>query len=407
MNLFGFNKKEKRSAEETTIVVDDYGLSTIGGLLFGKHSALSAFNLSAFYACIQLISNAIASLPILIKYTESEGKHNVPEHSLNTVFKTMLYSKFTWMKKMMVDLLVHGNAYAYIERASDGTVTDIIYIPHNDVTVYFNKSKRELSYKIANFSKVSGRVEPINMIHFIKDVQDDEFEGRGALFYAKDAINLAGLTDKQAEKFFESGCNLSGILTTGSPNLSSKQALDAKASWMQTYGKNNTGGVAVLPQNWKFEAISANAAESQLLESRKWNLTEICRFFNVNPTLIGDLSNASYNTIESAMLNFVLNTLMPYIILIQEELSRKLIKPSEAGFSVDLDEAFLIRGDKTSTASYINTLVNCGVINRNEARLMLDMNPVEGLENFTVSYTDVTQNTLNKTDKNTEETENE
>jgi HK97 family phage portal protein len=141
-----------------------------------------------------------------------------------------------------------------------------------------------------------------------------------------------------------------------------------------------------------------------MLETRLFNVSEIARFFNINPVLLGDLSKSSYSTIEAANIEFVTHTLMPYIAMIECEFNRKLIAPNEEGFSLDLDETYLIRGDKNSTATYYKTLVEAGIITRNEARRGLGLNELDGLDNIVIPYTNIADNTVSE-DKNIDKKE--
>jgi len=141
-----------------------------------------------------------------------------------------------------------------------------------------------------------------------------------------------------------------------------------------------------------------------MLETRLFNVSEIARFFNINPVLLGDLSKSSYSTIEAANIEFVTHTLMPYIAMIECEFNRKLIAPNEEGFSLDLDETYLIRGDKNSTATYYKTLVEAGIITRNEARRGLGLNELDGLDKIVIPYTNIADNTVGE-DKNIDKKE--
>lgn len=400
---WNFFKREKRS-NEACKYNDDFKINSMP-LLFGKNTAGSPLNLSAVYACMEIISNSIASLPILVSKVDNDGsKISDIEHPLNNVIDNMLYNRFDWMKSMLIDLLLEGNAFTYIKRAADGTVVDLIYIPACDVSIRFFKSTQELYYNVSSLNL--SKIEPINMIHLAKNIDHNSYKGRGVLYFGKNIFKLAGMTDSTARKFFQSGCALSGIITTNDPNLLSKAAIDAKNSWQQVYGGNSAdqSGVCVLPKGWSYQTISSSANDSQLLETRLFNLTEVCRYFGVSPTLIQDLSKASYNTIEASQLNLVMNTLMPYIKLIETEFNRKLITSKDKGVMIELDENFLLRGDKNSTSNFLQKLVSSGIMTANEARHQLGLAPIAGGDKLVIAYTKIDDNTINK---NTDEQNNE
>ena len=143
-----------------------------------------------------------------------------------------------------------------------------------------------------------------------------------------------------------------------------------------------------------YKPIQLSATDSQLLESRLFNVQDIARFFGVSPVLLGDLTHSNYNTIEATQNQFVLHTLMPYIVMIEEEFTRKLIKPSEEGLEVNLDETAILKADKSAMASYYSTLLQNGVLCVNEVRKELGFSPIEGGDKHTVAYTDISQNTI-------------
>jgi phage portal protein BeeE len=121
--------------------------------------------------------------------------------------------------------------------------------------------------------------------------------------------------------------------------------------------------------------------------------------------MVGDLSHSSYSTIEATLLEFVTHTLSPYIIMCEEEMTRKLIKPSEKYLYINLDENFKLKSDKQSQANYLNTLVSGGIITVNEARGILGFNKMDQADKLIIPYSDIDQNTINKPDNNNEKEE--
>ena len=148
--------------------------------------------------------------------------------------------------------------------------------------------------------------------------------------------------------------------------------------------------------------MSSNSKDAQLLETRLFNLQDIARFFNISPVLLGDLTHSSYSTIEASLLEFVTHTLYPYITLIENEFTRKLILPSERGLYIDLDDNYIIKSDKSSQAEYLSKLTGSGIITVNEARKQLGLNPIDGGDILSIPYTNIGQNTINSTNKSEE-----
>lgn len=128
----------------------------------------------------------------------------------------------------------------------------------------------------------------------------------------------------------------------------------------------------------EFEPITVNPSDAQLLETREFNVIDICRFFGVSPVKAFDLSKSSYSTVEATELAFLTDTLAPLLEKIELEFERKLYKPSEKdSIDVRFDTATLLRADKQSLANYYQTLFNIGVISPNEIRKELDLPAVD------------------------------
>lgn len=392
MAWYNFWKREKRNAEGLTY--NPYGGLGLDAIV--NHGLIPAVSLSAVFAAIEIISNSVAELPINVKTKEENKVTILKNHQLYHLFDNCLLTKYMMMKMLVTDMLLYGDGFAYIERAADGTPINLIYCPHGTVTIQYNEMTRQLYYLIPMLGK--GRIEPINMIHILKNSRNG-VEGKGILEYANKTIQLAGNTEKAALDYFSSGCHVAGILTTNSPRLTEEQRNSIRTAWNQSHGKNGTG-MAVLEAGMSYQAVSSNSKDAQLLETRLFNLQDIARFFNINPVLLGDLSHSSYSTIEASLLEFVTHTLFPYITLIEDELKRKLIKPSEKNLYIDLEENFILKADKSSEANYLNTLVSGGIITPNEAREQLSLNPIEGGDKIIIPYTDVNQNTIGNQDGN-------
>lgn len=387
-NIFKRNKVKEDVQEYPTE-------QSVTSLIFGGYKLEdAATSLSAFFAAKELISNSIAQLPILIK------RHNEIDttHPLNFIFKGTLMSKFNFMKMMIDDVIMNGNAYAYIVRAKDGTPTSLIYCEHGSCTHHYNHTTQELYYT-ASFIK-KGHIEPINMIHLYKNSYNG-VDGKSIVNYANLVLQLAKATDKAARKYYSNGCALQGALTIKGARKGAKE--QARQAFQTTHGDKGSG-LIILDDDMTYTPLSSNANESQMLEARSFNVDEVARYFNISPVLLGDLSNSSYNTIEAANIEFVTHTLMPYISMIQDEFNRKLIKPSEYGvIEVDMDETFLLKGDKNTTANYLKSLVSGGIMSINEARNQLGLPYKDGCDELLIPFTNIQDNTINNQTEETEE----
>ena len=388
-----FNWKfwEKNKPEErASAVFGDY-------LLYNTASSYAnnkAMLLSAVYRCVEVISDSIAQLPCEPYRIDSDGckikftKH--PTYNLLNREPNQNMSKFTFMKTMVVSMLLTGNAYALIERDERGNAKALYYIPTELVTILKPQTITDtISYSITGMKNV---VEDCNMIHIL-NFTSDGYEGISTLAYARKTLGLAMDAEANAEGFFKGGANVAGLLKCNSP-LTNKQKESLKSSWNSAFnGSTGTpNGIAVLDADLDFQSVTVNPSDAQLLETRQFNVVDICRFFGVSPVKAFDLSKSSYNTIEQMQLAFLTDTLQPLLEKIECEFQRKLYKPSEKdNITVRFSTAPLLRADKQSQANYYNTLFQMGVMTINEIRRELDL---PHLENGDTSFVQVNVQTL-------------
>lgn len=365
-------------------------------LMWYNYSTYEALKLSAVYAAVSLISNSIATLPIYVKQMKDNAHTILYNNKIQKLFYEMLQSKHTVIKQLVYDLLIFGNAFIYIKREK-GNPIKLIYLQHGDVNIDYRKELDLVQYNCSNHKAVPSIVKQEDMLHFARDTKDG-IEGRGFLVFAADIIKLSGFTQKAAQDFFGSGCNLTGILQFKRP-LKPGQQEQIRSQWMQIHSANG-GGLGVLEGDSEYIPIAQNSADSQMLETREFNISEIARFFNINPILLGDLSHNSYSSIEDAQIEFVTHTLLPIINLMEEEINRKLIKNSTQ--YIDFDENELLKGNKSTLANYYTSLVNGAIMTINEARRALDLNPIDGADDLIIPYTDLAQNTIGGIDEENE-----
>lgn len=394
---------EKREITQTIPNESYAGLGLTNLLNQNTIASIPDLSLSSVFAAVEIISNSVAELPINVK-TKSDNKTDIVYgHNLYNVFNSCIQTKYMLIKMMVVDMLLYGNGLAYIKRDANGVPTELVYCEHGSYNIHYDKMTKDLYYTITGVP--SGRVEPINVIHLIKNSKDG-VNGVGILTYAKNTLELSKYTEKTSKEYFSSNCHLAGVLSTESRINTAQQREQIRDSWLQANG-NNGSRIAVLEYGMKYQPVSSNAKEAQMLESRLFNLQEVARFFSINPVLLGDLTHSSYSTIEASLLEFVMHTLEPYIILIENELTRKLILPSEKALYIDLDDNFILKSDKQSQANYLTTLKNAGIITINEARQQLGLNPIDGGDVLMVNYTNIDNNIINKDKKEGKEPEDQ
>lgn len=388
--MFEFlRKKQKKEQRDSAF---DY-------LLYNSANAYNtnkAMLLSTVYRCVEVISDSVAQLPLEPYKMDSKGYKikftSHPTYKLLNKEPNSKMSRFTFMKTLIVSTLLKGNGYAYIERDELGNAKALHFIPSEFVTILTPTTiKDNIAYSVVGINKT---VESCNMIHIL-NFSYDGITGVSTLAHAKNTLGLSVDSESHATGFFKGGANLAGILKINS-TLNTKQKEELKRSWQSAFSPSvgTPNGVAVLEGNMDFQPITVNPSDAQLLETREFNVIDICRFFGVSPVKAFDLSKSSYSTVEATELAFLTDTLAPLLEKIELEFERKLYKPSERdSIDVRFDTSSLLRADKAALASYYNTLFNIGVISPNEIRRQLDL---PAIENGDETFVQVNIQPLNK-----------
>lgn len=369
--IFGRKKEEPVPVKEERGLFDGLGL-TYGTL--SSYSNTKAMQLSTAYACTNIISNAVALLPIKVKQY-ANGKMIDIEHPLKKVLNLMpnkKYNHFDCFKLLIESLILNGNGYLWIERDERLNVKGLHLIDPNFVQP-MPQDDGTVKYIVAGMDSA---VDAVNMIHLFQHC-DEMFNGISLLKYAARALNAAWDTEDQSNKFYQRGAGLLGVLKASAP-LTDAQKTQIAQSWEKSISKTTSGGVAILPQGLDFQAISVNPEDAQLLESRQYSVIDICRFFNVSPLKVFDYAHLSYNSLEQVSLSFLQDTILPYVQLMEDEFNRKLFKPSEIGkYYIDFDFTQMLQADKKSEVEYYRALVTNGILSLNEVRDRLGFAPVE------------------------------
>ena len=362
-------------------------------LLFGGYTKKNAIGLSAFFSATNLISNSIALLPVSENQLNDNKRTVVENSNITPLFYNMFLTKFNVFKKIVEDVILKGNGYLYINRDEAGHPKSLTYLRPSQVAIQYNELTQDLYYLVTSSNKVTKKkILDKDMCHFVMH-SNDGVNGLSIISYATRTIDSANATEQSAKQFFDSGCSINGIVRLKNPIVSDKQRNEIRNNWTQIHGGDNCSGVCVLSGVEDFTPITSDPNKSQMLETRRFNITEVARWFNINPILLGDLSHTAYNDIEAANIEFVQHTLLPWIEMLQNELTRKLIVNKKR--YIDLDENVLLKSNKTNMANYCKTLVTGGIMTANEARAQLGLNPMSGADNLVIPFTKISDNKIN------------
>lgn len=370
-----FPRREKRSGLPAPEFIQGIPGVTDNALLHTNKktyiSAEKSLKLSAVYRAVDLISGAVAMLPVTL-YQDGKKVENELSYLINFE-PNNISTRFGLFKLIVVDMLQKGNAYLMVMR-SGNAVVELRYVNPEDVTILYDKNANRKRFRV----KDVGDIDDIDMLHFM-NLTTDGIKGISVLEAARRSMGIAWSSEASADNFFERGGAVSGVLA-GKAILSEEQKLQIRQQWKEIMAPD-IGGIAVIGNDMTFTPIHASAADSQLLESRGFNVAEIARFYGISPTLLGDLTRSSYATFEATTLDFLTNCLQPRLTNIEQELNRKLLLKREKQqlkmhFAYDTED--LLRCTKTEMAQYYRDMINNGVMTVNEVRRKLDLEPVAG-----------------------------
>ena len=376
MGLFDrfFKSNEKRSASD-----EYWGGMALNYSSFNGYQQNKALLLSAVYRSVECISDTIAQLPLKLYSIDAAGykieETNSELYDILTKQPNEKMTAFHMMKAAVASILLTGNAYILIRREL-GKVKDLLYIPSGYVNIV--ETPEKIEYQIQGYKQL---VPSTDIIH-LKNISLDGVRGVSTLNYARISLGIATASENTANNFFKSGGAISGILSTPNP-LSSKQKDDARQSWAAAYGSNNErNGIAVLDGNWQFQELSISPADAQLLESRKFNVIDIARFFGVPPTKLFDTAGVNYNSLEMSQLAFLTDCIQPLLVKIEQEFETKLFNRGERTmYDVKFDTTMMLRTDKNTLGNYYKNMFNMGVYSPNEIRKALDMTAIANGDN--------------------------
>ena len=200
------------------------------------------------------------------------------------------------------------------------------------------------------------------------------------LTHARQTLGIATSSEEHAAGFFKSGAAVSGVLTIEGARLSKEQREQNYKQWEERSNSNNgrPGGIVILEGNMKYQPISISPKDSQLLESRQFNVVDICRFFSVSPVKAFDLSKSSYSTIEATQLEYLTDTALPVITKIEQEINRKVFSRTERSmYKAEFNTSAILRADKAAQGAFWKDMANVGAATPNEIRREIGMSRIE------------------------------
>jgi len=378
------------SRASATLTQTNTSSTLFGGLFGAKQSSAgvdvtltSAQTHTTVMTCYRILSESIASLPIhLMKRTAKSGKVTKEKDYANPLYNLLNLSpngemsRFNWIESMMMNLVSRGNGYTQIIRNGRDKVVALYPLLSDNMRIVRSESG-ELAY-IYNTAKTGDVwLEKSQVLH-VRGLSLDGISGMSPIMYSANSIGLSMALEEFGSNFFKNGANPGAVYEM--PNKLSDDAFERlRTSLKEKYESlKNSGKPMLLEEGLQFKQIGVANNESQFLESRKFQKSEIASIFRIPPHLVNDLEHATFTNIEQQSLEFVTYTLTPWVQRFEQALNIALFAETDNYASFNMDA--MIRGDIKSRYDAHGTAIRDGWLTRNEVREQEGKNPLDGLD---------------------------
>lgn len=359
---------------------------TVADLSFGRPASgvavdeQTALRYGAVYCCVRVISEAIAVMPWHVMARQGNTRSRLETHPADWLLHVAPSEEMTagtFRETLLSWALTWGNGYAEIER--DGSLRPIALWPVEPDRVNPARDERgRLVYEISNGVTGKTTLAARDMFH-LHGLGWNGLKGYSPIELARESIGLGLATEKFGAAFFGNGATPGGVIEAPE---TFELSPDAKKIMLAEFdsihkGVANAHKTAYLDGGMKYKALTVPPETAQFLETRQFQVLEICRWFKVPPHKLYELGRATYNNVEQQQIEFLTETLVPWITRLEQEADAKLLGPYQRGriYSKLKPEA-LLRGDLKSRYDAYAVGKQWGWLSTNDIRALEDMDPI-------------------------------
>ena len=352
------------------------GVETDSGIPISERTAL---NCSVVWACVRVIADTVASLPFHVMQDTDTSKRVASEHPLDWLLYRVPNPEMSALRmrqRMTAECLLWGNSYARrVRRGGTGQTIGLWPIEPDRVTP--KRVGEEIVYDVTNARGATEPVSPIDIFH-LAGLGFDGLKGQSVVSLARNSIGLAQIQEKFVSKFFASGARKPYILEKPTRFKTDTDFDKFREGWEKTYaGADNFHKAPILEGDIKLRELGMSLDDAQFLGSRQFSVPDICRWFRVQPHLVGDLSRSTNNNIEEQGREFITQTLMYWLCLWEQEGERQLLTPGEQGrYYLKHNANALLRGNFASRMSGYSIGLQNGFLNPDRVCSLEDWEPL-------------------------------
>lgn len=346
----------------------------------------NALKEATVFACIRILSESIAKLPIKI-YQDVDGIKKASNHPLYTLLKTRpnpYMSSYNFFSCLEAQKNVYGNSYASIEYDRYGRVKALWPMDSSKVEIWVDnrgllKASNKLWYIINLLDGSKIKLKSDEILHF-KGFTLDGISGITPLTYLRTLIENGKASEEYVNKFFQNGMQTKGIVQyVGDLNSDAEKTFREKFEQMSN-GLKNAHRISLLPLGYQFQPISLSMADAQFLENTELTIRQIASAFGIKMHQLNNLERATHTNIGEQQRQFYVDTLMAILTMYEQELTYKLLLDSEIGegyyakFNVDA----ITRADIKTRYEAYRIGIQGGFLQPNEVRGREEMESVKG-----------------------------
>ncbi len=341
----------------------------------------NALSIPAVFACVRAISEDVAKLPIHVYRQTETGKERLRNHPLARLVRDRPNPHMSWFDLAATSTahaLTWGNGYVEIVRDGNGRPSELWPLEPDHVEVRRSTVNPEEIVYIYNDPETGKRrtIFEVDVLH-VKGLGYDGLVGYSVIGWARKSLALTAAAEKFGSAFFGNSSLPKGVLEH--PGVLGEEAQkNLRESWEKIHrGAGNYGRVAILEEGMKFNAITIPPEDAQFLETRQFQVPEVCRWFRMPPHKIADLTRATFSNIEHSSIEYVGDTLLPWLVRWEQEIRRKCFTGGEANLYVEFVTAALLRGDLKSRYDAYAIGRQWGWLSPDDVREFENLNPIE------------------------------
>lgn len=340
-----------------------------------------SLQIATVFACVRLISSVTACMPLDV--FETKGADRAKVDLTNPLARLLKYrpndymTAFDFRVAMTMQLCFYGNAYALIERNSAGDVISLV--PLLSVNMDVRLEGKRVVYRYRRDTEFADFKQ--SEIFHLKGFGFNGLVGLSPIAFAAKSAGVAVAMEDQQREFYANGAKSPQILSTGDKTLTEAQRDQLDVNFKEIAGGPVKKRLWILEAGFTTQAIGVTPQDAETMAARKFQVSELARFFGVPPHLVGDVEKSTSwgSGIEQQNLGFLQYSLDAYLEIWEGCILRWLVKPADLGrLHAEHNRDGLLSGDSTARANYMKTLVDTGLLTPNEGRRVNNRPPLPG-----------------------------